>query len=246
LRHVRIRIEQEGIENGQGATMSKEEQVLYRNAELVAIVQRRIESESLFETLPLFLQDLFEQGAWIQFKIAEHAPVFDYRPGDAQKFWEFVQTAQPKGLGTTIPKLRQICEMAEEPMKLLSMLDELSQRGPGGANNPEGLGGKSGKKREVVNRDNITIDNERDYTAENERRGAHGTSREAALRRLRKDRPDLHEQVLSGELTPHEAMLEAGFRKPTATIRLDDMAALVETLKKRLSPEQIDEIKSLL
>jgi hypothetical protein len=219
--------------------MSKEEQVLYRNAELVAIVQRRIESESLFETLPLFLQDLFEQGAWIQFKIAEHAPVFDYRPGDAQKFWEFVQTAQPKGLGTTIPKLRQICEMAEEPMKLLSMLDELSQRGPGGANNPEGLGGKSGKTRDgIVNDDNIHNDKDRESPT--------GTSREAALRRLRKDRPDLHEQVLSGELTPHRAMVVAGFRNETMTVPKNDMTALVETLKKRLSPEQIDEIKSLL
>jgi hypothetical protein len=30
-----------------------------------------------------------------------------------------------------------------------------------------------------------------------------GTSREAALRKLRKDRPDLHTRVLNEELTPH-------------------------------------------
>jgi hypothetical protein len=35
-----------------------------------------------------------------------------------------------------------------------------------------------------------------------------------AHRRLRKDRPDLHEQVLNGEKTAHAAMVEAGFRKP--------------------------------
>jgi hypothetical protein len=211
------------------AGLPKEEQVLYRNAELVAIVQRRIESESLFETLPLFLQDLFEQGAWIQFKIAEHAPVFDYRPGDAQKFWEFVQTAQPKGLGTTIPKLRQICEMAEEPMKLLSLLDELSQRGRGNA---------TGNNQYTVEQSGIddNIHNSKD------RESPTGTSREAALRRLRKDRPDLHEQVINGELTPHRAMVVAGFRNETMTVPKDDMAALVETLKKRLSPEQIEEL----
>ena len=44
-----------------------------------------------------------------------------------------------------------------------------------------------------------------------------GTSRDQALRRLRKDRPDLHAKVLAGELSAHRAMVEAGFRhRPTA------------------------------
>lgn len=39
-----------------------------------------------------------------------------------------------------------------------------------------------------------------------------GTSAEAALRRLRKDRPDPHERVLAGELSAHGAAVAAGFR----------------------------------
>ena len=39
-----------------------------------------------------------------------------------------------------------------------------------------------------------------------------GTTRAAALRRLRKDRPDIHARVLAGELSPHAGMIEAGFR----------------------------------
>ena len=35
-----------------------------------------------------------------------------------------------------------------------------------------------------------------------------------AVRRLRKDRPDLHGRVLDGELSANAAMIEAGFRKP--------------------------------
>jgi hypothetical protein len=163
-----------------------------------------------------------------------------------ENFTDFVTTPPLEGLGTDIKMLRRICQ---DDMEALSMLDEVSQRGPGAnegdVRNPAGRNQHT-EQDERINRNNVTFNPQRDYTAENERRGAVGNSREAALRRLRKDRPDLHEQVLSGELTPHEAMLEAGFRKPTATIRLDDMAALVETLKKRLSPEQIDEIKSLL
>ena len=40
-----------------------------------------------------------------------------------------------------------------------------------------------------------------------------GTSATAGLRRLRKDRPDLHAQVLANELSVHRACVEAGFRK---------------------------------
>ena len=38
-------------------------------------------------------------------------------------------------------------------------------------------------------------------------------TRAEALRRLRKDRPDIHARVLAGELSPHAGMIEAGFRK---------------------------------
>src|SRR5262249_25461041 len=40
-----------------------------------------------------------------------------------------------------------------------------------------------------------------------------GNSRAAFLRRLRKDRPDIHARVLAGEITPHAGMTEAGFRR---------------------------------
>jgi hypothetical protein len=40
-----------------------------------------------------------------------------------------------------------------------------------------------------------------------------GNSRAAFLRRLRKDRPDIHARVLAGELSPHAGMIEAAFRK---------------------------------
>jgi hypothetical protein len=40
-----------------------------------------------------------------------------------------------------------------------------------------------------------------------------GTSKAYALRRLRKDRPDIHARVLAGEISAHAGMVEAGFRK---------------------------------
>jgi hypothetical protein len=41
-----------------------------------------------------------------------------------------------------------------------------------------------------------------------------GTSKAYALRRLRKDRPDIHARVLAGEISAHAGMIEAGFRRP--------------------------------
>jgi hypothetical protein len=41
-----------------------------------------------------------------------------------------------------------------------------------------------------------------------------GNSRQALLRRLRRDHPELHRLVLSGEVTPFRAAVVAGFRKP--------------------------------
>jgi hypothetical protein len=45
-----------------------------------------------------------------------------------------------------------------------------------------------------------------------------GNTSAKALRRLRKDRPDLHAEVLAGKKSPHAAMVEAGFRPKTITV----------------------------
>ena len=73
-----------------------------------------------------------------------------------------------------------------------------------------------------------------------------GTSESAALRRLRKDRPDLHAEVMTGALSAHAAMIKAGFRPKTATIRLDNPRSVAKTLRKRLSTDQLAELKQLL
>ena len=45
-----------------------------------------------------------------------------------------------------------------------------------------------------------------------------GTSKAQALRRLRKDAPGVHARVIAGEISANAGMIEAGFRKKTATI----------------------------
>jgi len=66
-----------------------------------------------------------------------------------------------------------------------------------------------------------TRQGERNDLHDNVMKSEQGNSTEYALRRLKKDRPDLHEQVLAGKIKPHAAMVEAGFRPKTMTLPSD-------------------------
>lgn len=73
-----------------------------------------------------------------------------------------------------------------------------------------------------------------------------GTSKEQALRKLRKDAPELHADVLAGRLSAHAAMVQAGFRPTTFTVRADSPAVIAAGLRRRLSQEQLTELCRLL
>jgi len=94
----------------------------------------------------------------------------------------FVTTPPSKGLGTTVDLIRRI--VADDPV-LLDLLDQALQ-------NPDG-------------NPHLTVDN----VNSSEDRPA-GNAATHALRRLRRERPDLHARVLARELSPHAALLEAG------------------------------------
>jgi hypothetical protein len=72
-----------------------------------------------------------------------------------------------------------------------------------------------------------------------------GTSAAAALRRLRKDRPDIHARVLAGEITPHAGMVEAGFRKRAERKPLSALERIKKLLRKLTAAER-DELRRLL
>lgn len=73
-----------------------------------------------------------------------------------------------------------------------------------------------------------------------------GTSKDYALRRLRKDAPELHAGVLAGRLSAHAAMVQAGFRPKTFTVRADSAEDVAATLRRRLPPEVLNELVELL
>lgn len=73
----------------------------------------------------------------------------------------------------------------------------------------------------------------------------YGTSQSYALQRLEQDRPDLLEQVKAGNLTPHGAMVKAGFRRRVYSVNLDSPQS-AHTLIEKASPAFLDELRKLL
>lgn len=101
-----------------------------------------------------------------------------------ESFESYVTDDLPTGLGTTISMLKSLCQ--NDPAAR-DAIDRATQ-------------GPQGRRTDLL------------YNIQ-EVKAPTGTSKDAALRRLRKDRPDLHEKVIEGRMSAHAAAVEAGFRK---------------------------------
>jgi len=98
-------------------------------------------------------------------------------------FERYVCDPLPSGLGTDIRTLKNICRDNPEALDAID----------------RACTGHQGSRNDIL------------YNIQEV--APTGTSRDAALRRLRKDRPDLHQQVIASQLSAHAAMVNAGFRK---------------------------------
>lgn len=136
-----------------------------------------------------------------------------------ERFEEFVATPPLKGLGASLDLVRTL--VRDDPVAL-DLFDQATK-------------GQAGRRTDLL--DNIQ---------EVEVVAPSGTSREAGLRRLRKDRPDLHAEVLAGTLSTHAAMLKAGFRRRKISIPVGTPADAAKALRRNLEPEQIKELVKLL
>lgn len=76
-----------------------------------------------------------------------------------------------------------------------------------------------------------------------------GTSRQAALRRLRKDAPEYHAKVIAGEISANKAMIDSGLRSPPPKVRVQKTASLPEiaaVLRSQLTKDELLELLKLL
>ncbi len=126
------------------------------------------------------------------------------------RFEDFVTTPPLEGLGTDLRTLKNLCR--DDP----AALDALDRATAKPNHRPE-------------TNNNIMSSSEP---------AKQGTSNTYALRKLRKDRPDLHEQVIAGEKSPHAAMVEAGFRKRAITVP-EDLDGAARRLVKHFDPDEL-------
>jgi hypothetical protein len=160
----------------------------------------------------MLVRRVIQDDMWRDFVIDRTGERITYN-----RFIDFVTTKPLEGLGADLNLLRRICA---EHHDVLDLINRETQGKHGGD-----------RKSEGIKTDNVRVDNP----------DAYGNDRSYALRRLRKDRPDLHKRVIAGKLSPHGAMVEGGFRPKTFTIPLDvDKAASV--LIRKFSGEEIDSL----
>lgn len=114
-----------------------------------------------------------------------------------KRFRDFVEAYPPEGLRTTISMLIQICNTYGD-MEAVAMIAqvEAGERGNPTGNNQYTNNGN-------INNVNVSIKQETSA----------GNSTPYTMRRLAKDAPELHKAVVSGELSPNAAALQAGFRR---------------------------------
>lgn len=73
-----------------------------------------------------------------------------------------------------------------------------------------------------------------------------GNTKDRALRRLREGAPGLHAEVLAGRLSAHGAMVKAGYRPKTFSVRTDSAEAVARALRRQLDRDTLDAVLRLL
>lgn len=187
------------------------------NAALVEALGSALrEGEHGLKTGPALLVRVLREESWRSFVTQRGDQV------EHQRFEQFVTTPPLKGLGANMRLIEKLIEALDEEKdraEARDLLDRAVQR----------PAGRPRKMQDVI----------QGYAPS-------GTSREAGLRRLRKDRPDLHTEVLAGRLSTHAAMVKAGFRRRKISIPVGTPADAAKALRRNLEPDQIKELVELL
>lgn len=130
-------------------------------------------------------------------------------------FIQFVHEQPLEGLGSDIKTLERLCF---EDVEALTLLKDVTRQ--------------QGHRTDLHN--NVM-----------EVKQVQGNSKSYTVHRLERERPDLYEQVLTGDITPNAAAIEAGFRSKTLTIPTDPERA-ARTIARHFSCDDIQTLIQLL
>ena len=191
------------------------QQSAVHNGQLIEGLLHAVRSgKSGLNQVPMLVKRVIEDDMWRDFVVDRTRERVTYN-----RFIDFVTTKPLEGLGADLNLLNRICAEHTDVLDLITRETQGKPGNPTGANQYQ-----SGK-----------LYNVQDTTA------PVGNSSAAALRRLRKDRPDLLKRVIAGKLSPHGGMVEAGFRPKTLTMPRD-VAKVASVLIRNFSGEEIDSL----
>jgi len=159
--------------------------------------------------------------------------------GQPLTFFDFIQKPYPDGIGLTIEDLETIVKLKHkyeqkdyrkaEQMKAMrrkvrDLLTPISRHQ-----------GRPDKQLDLfIKPYNVRFNNE-------SVKSEYGNADNYTIRRLKRDRPDLAEMVLDGELSANAAAIEAGFRIKSITIPIHPERA-ARSISNHFSPEQVSEL----
>lgn len=167
-----------------------DEDTLQYNATLVSGLRDTIkDGKEGLDGTPKYIRKVLNEKAWQIRVIPSTGEVVEF-----DSFTDFVEAHPPEGLGTSIDMLKRMCEGHDEVRNML--LREVT----------EAAGPAKGNEHS----DDSAVDNINSNDG--------GTSESYALRRLKRDAPELAEKVLDGEMSANAAAIEAGFRTKTVSV----------------------------
>jgi hypothetical protein len=195
------------------------------------------------KTVLLGLARLIDEEPWREYVYAD---------GSVVTFGSFAKfVTSPKGLNTTPARIKSL--IASD----IELLDKFDQA----------FGSRQGERRDLPaahghERVDVSIDppggaphvssDDGDFVGDiNEVPDPRptGTSRQAALRRLRKDAPEYHAKVIAGEISANRAMIDSGLRPPPPKVRVQKTASIPEiaaVLRSQLTRDELVELLKLL
>lgn len=161
------------------------------------------------KTVPSLIKRIIADGMWRE----RVDPASGRKVGPFKSFAEFVGTPAGKGgLGSSLAQLRGLCA---QDIEARDVLDAQLQKE-----------GHPGERTDLGN--NVP-----------EVKRPEGNTEAKALRRLRKDRPDLHAQVIAGRVSANWAMVEARFRPRTISVPVTRPEAVARSLLKHMSADDL-------
>jgi hypothetical protein len=167
--------------------------------------------------IPELLKRVILEGSWQEF-VTRRGEHVEHR-----RFADFVERAPLGGLGATADLLYDICREQET----VDLLDKAFGRKR-----------RSDRVKVTGNVDNVHDNGDQARPT--------GNSARYALRKLRKDAPELHADVLAGRLSAHAAMVKAGFRPRTVSVPFAHPDAVAAVLRKHMTAEGLAELIRLL